>query len=56
MLFDVCYRNENEVIPKTIESILSLPESTHIAVKYTAILILGELREWFDEHANYLSK
>lgn len=44
------------MIPKTVESILGLPESTHIAVKYTAILILGELREWFDEHPNYLSE
>lgn len=56
MLFHSRCRDENEVIPKTVESILSLPESTHVAVKYTAILILGELREWFDEHPNYLSK
>lgn len=45
---------ENSVIPRTVDSIFSLPETTHIAVKHTAILILGELRDWFDEHPNYL--
>ncbi|XKL63826.1 hypothetical protein PGB90_006190 [Kerria lacca] len=46
--------NENNIIPQTVKSVFNLPESTHIAIKYTTILIIGELREWFNEHTDYL--
>ncbi|XP_066594283.1 transportin-3 isoform X2 [Prorops nasuta] len=45
---------ENEVVPKVVEAILNLPESTHIAVRYTSILLLGELCEWIDSHPQSL--
>ncbi|CAH0560696.1 unnamed protein product [Brassicogethes aeneus] len=45
---------ENEVVPKVVEAILSLPETTHISVKYTSVLLLGELCEWIEKHANTL--
>lgn len=37
-------------MPKVVEAILSLPENTHIAVRYTSVLLLGELCEWVEKH------
>lgn len=42
--------DENEVVPKVVEAILNLPESCHIAIRYTSINILGELCDWIDCH------
>ncbi|CAD6999639.1 transportin-3 [Ceratitis capitata] len=39
---------ENKVIPKVVEAIVNLPDNTHIAVRYTSILLLSELCDWFD--------
>ncbi|KAJ8976228.1 hypothetical protein NQ317_009725, partial [Molorchus minor] len=47
-----CFRQmtENEVVPKVVEAILNVPENTHIPVKYTSVLLLGELCEWIEKH------
>ncbi|XP_033225637.1 transportin-3 isoform X2 [Belonocnema kinseyi] len=45
---------ENEVVPKVVEAILNLPENTHIAVRHTSIILLGELCEWIDSHPQSL--
>ncbi|GLH15985.1 Transportin-3 [Gryllus bimaculatus] len=45
---------ENEVVPKVVEAILHLPETTHIAVRYTSVLLLGELCEWIEKHPQSL--
>ncbi|XP_074038890.1 transportin 3 [Leptinotarsa decemlineata] len=45
---------DNEVIPNVVEAILNVPENTHIAVKYTSVLLLGELCEWIEKHPNTL--
>lgn len=37
-----------------IEAILNLPENTHIAVRYTSILLVGELCEWIDQNSEFL--
>lgn len=42
--------SENEVVPKVVEAILSLQENTHIAVRHTSIMLLGELCEWIEQH------
>ncbi|XP_075153534.1 transportin 3 [Haematobia irritans] len=46
--------DENEVIPKVVEAILNLPENTHIAVRYTSIMLLGELCDWIENHSESL--
>ncbi|KAH8233997.1 hypothetical protein KR032_010147 [Drosophila birchii] len=46
--------DENEVIPKVVEAILNMSEQTHIAVRYTAILLIGELCDWIENHAESL--
>lgn len=48
------YRTENEVVPKVVEAILELPNTTHIAVKFTSVLLLGELCEWIEKHPTTL--
>ncbi|GAB0086294.1 transportin-3 [Sergentomyia squamirostris] len=46
--------DENDVVPKVVEAILNLPENTHIAVRYTSVLLLGELCEWIEKHPESL--
>lgn len=46
--------DENEVVPKVVEAILNLPESCHIAIRYTSINILGELCDWIECHPESL--
>lgn len=36
------------------EAILHLPENTHVAVRYTSIILLGELCDWIDCHPETL--
>uniref|UniRef100_A0A0A9ZA41 Transportin-3 n=2 Tax=Lygus hesperus TaxID=30085 RepID=A0A0A9ZA41_LYGHE len=45
---------ENDIVPKVVEAILNLPENTHIAVRYTSLLLLGELCEWIEKHPQVL--
>lgn len=45
---------ENDVVPKVVESILNLPTNTHIAVRHTSLLLLGQLSEWIEKHPQYL--
>ena len=45
---------ENEVVPKVVEAILNLPDNTHLAVRHTSILLLGELCEWIELHPQSL--
>lgn len=46
--------DENDVVPKVVEAILNLPANTHIAVRYTSIMIIGELSEWIEAHPESL--
>lgn len=42
------------MVPKVVQAILNLPENTHIAFRYTSIMLLGELCEWIDNHPESL--
>lgn len=42
------------MVPKVVEAILNMPETTHIAVRYTSVLLLGELCEWIEKHPHVL--
>lgn len=48
------FREENDIVPKVLEAILNLPENTHIAVRFTSLLLLGELCEWIEKHPQVL--
>ena len=48
---------ENEVVPHVVNAILSLPaEGSHIAVKQTAIHLLGKLCDWIERHPDQIRK
>lgn len=46
--------DENDVVPKVVEAILNLPETTHIAVRYVSVFLLGELCDWIQQHPESL--
>ncbi|XP_018314649.1 transportin-3 [Mycetomoellerius zeteki] len=48
--------DEEAMVPRVVQDILNLPENTHIAVRYTSILLLGELCEWIDKHPQLLEQ
>lgn len=54
MFYFFFFSDENEVVPKVAEAILNLPENTHIAVRYTSIMLIGELSEWIERHPESL--
>ncbi|KFM82505.1 Transportin-3, partial [Stegodyphus mimosarum] len=45
---------ENRIVPQTVEAILNLPETSHLAVRYTSTYLLGELCDWIEKHPQYL--
>ncbi|XP_064535375.1 transportin-3 [Drosophila montana] len=45
---------ENDVIPKVVEAILNMTDQTHIAVRYTSIMLIGELCDWIENHSDLL--
>ncbi|CAB3235324.1 unnamed protein product [Arctia plantaginis] len=45
---------EYTYVPMVVEAILSMPEGTHLAVRKTCILLLGELCEWIERHGECL--
>lgn len=44
------------MVPKVVEAILNMPQNTHVAVRYTSVLLLGELCEWIEKHPESLGK
>lgn len=50
------FRHENEVVPKVVEAILKMPETVHINIRYTSVMLLGELCEWIshEQHSETL--
>ena len=47
---------EKEVVPHVLEAVLGLPETAHIAVRYTSTQLVGELSEWIEKHADVLGR
>lgn len=43
-------RDENEVVPQVVDALLQVPDTAHVAVRHTTLLVLGELSEWIDKH------
>ena len=38
------------MVPLVVEALLRVPETAHGAVRYTTLLLLGELSEWIDNN------
>ncbi|KAJ8315715.1 hypothetical protein KUTeg_007865 [Tegillarca granosa] len=45
---------ENEIMPQVVEAILSIPNTAHIAVRFTSLQLFGELCDWLEKHPDYL--
>ncbi|XP_064628883.1 transportin-3-like [Lineus longissimus] len=41
---------EKDIVPQVLQAILSMPETAHIAVRYTSTQLVGELAEWMDQN------
>lgn len=48
--------DENQIVPEVLQAILSLPETSHLAVRYTSTYLLGELCDWIEKHPQFLGK
>ncbi|KAJ8032102.1 Transportin-3 [Holothuria leucospilota] len=46
--------DEGVVVPMVMQAIFNLPESSHLAVRYTSLRMVGELSEWLSQHADYI--
>ncbi|XP_055375731.1 transportin-3 [Condylostylus longicornis] len=46
--------DENEIVSKVVEAILNLPPNTHIAFRFTSIMLIGQLSDWIDNHPESL--
>ncbi|XP_050524422.1 transportin-3 [Daktulosphaira vitifoliae] len=44
--------DENEVVPKVVEAILNMPDTVHINMRYTSVMLLGELCEWISHESH----
>ncbi|CAF0842657.1 unnamed protein product [Didymodactylos carnosus] len=45
---------EDEVIPKVVQAIVTMSSHVHTSVKYTGIKLLGQLDEWLAKHQQYI--
>ena len=48
--------SENDVVPQVLESVLSMPTTTHVAVRHVGLRLVGELAEWMDQQPQYLDR
>ncbi len=42
--------------PSVCEALLQVPDTAHSAVRFTTLLLLGELGEWIDKHPTVVGK
>ena len=55
MIYFSCFRSEeNEIVPQVLQAVLNLPDTTHVALRYTSTQLVGELSEWIEVHPQYL--
>ena len=46
--------DENKVVAEVLNAVLSIPETSHVMVRYTSIQLVGELCEWIEKHPTVL--
>lgn len=52
--FFIFFSDESRIVPQVVEAILTLPETSHIAVRYTSTYLIGELCDWIEKHPQFL--
>ena len=54
-IFSCCVsRSESELVPMMMDSLLTLPPGTHVAVQATVLDLLAELAPWINKHSEFL--
>ena len=48
--------DDEESVPCVVEAVLSLPPTSHPAVRHTAFRLVGELGEWVQNHPGHLER
>ena len=49
-------RDDNEIVPQVLTAVLQLPDTTHVALRYTSILLVGGLSDWIEKHPDVLGE
>ena len=49
-------REDMQIVPQVLQAVLALPDSTHVALRYTSILLVGQLSEWIEKHPQLLGE
>jgi len=42
------------VVPPVLDAVIHLSATVHITLRRTGLRLLGELREWIENHSEYL--
>ena len=55
---DLCYfhSDESEVVPVVMETLLGVPEDTHVAMKASILDLIAELAQWLNKHSQFLGE
>jgi transportin-3 len=48
--------SESELVPMMMDSLLTLPPGTHVAVQATVLDLLAELAPWINKHSEFLDR
>lgn len=48
--------DESEVVPVVMETLLGVPEDTHVAMKASILDLIAELAQWLNKHSQFLDK
>ncbi|KAI0229583.1 Transportin-3 [Lamellibrachia satsuma] len=48
--------DDNEIVPQVLNAVLQMPDTIHIALRYTSILLVGELSDWIEKHPEFLDQ
>lgn len=50
------HRENNPTLTEVLEQVVLLPQTVHIAVRYTSIELVGEMSEVMDRNPRFLGK
>lgn len=56
MFLRVILRENNPTLSEVLQQVVLLPESVHMAVRYTSIELVGEMSEVVDRNPRFLGK
>ena len=52
----IMFREESTVVPIIMETLLSIPEDSHLAIRVAVLDLISPLAEWLKLHTEFLGK